>query len=61
VQKVSLNPAETKHVHLDLNARAFSYWDVTSHSWRIAPGDYRILVGSTSRDIRLRGTTAIAR
>ncbi|MBO4339936.1 MAG: glycoside hydrolase family 3 C-terminal domain-containing protein [Bacteroidales bacterium] len=31
----------------------FSYYDVTSHSWKIDAVDYRILIGSSSADIRL--------
>jgi beta-glucosidase len=58
-QKITLQPGIKGHVHLDLNARAFSYWDVASHAWKIAPGTYTILAGSSSRDIRLRGTVII--
>ena len=54
-QKIMLNPSQKGHVHIDLNARAFSYWDVTTHGWKIAPGAYKILAGSSSRDIRLQG------
>jgi beta-glucosidase len=54
-QKVSLNPGETTHVQFVLDRRAFSYWDVNSHGWLVAPGTYQIMVGSSSRDIRLVG------
>src|SRR5262249_13671181 len=54
-QKVYLNRGETTHVQFVLDARSFSYWDVTSHGWLVAPGAYQILVGSSSRDIRLGG------
>jgi beta-glucosidase len=58
-QKIMLAPGAKGHVHLDLNARAFSYWDATAHGWKIAPGTYTILAGSSSRDIRLRGAVVI--
>jgi beta-glucosidase len=58
-QKITLNPREKAHVHLVLDARAFSYWDVKRHSWAIAPGAYKIIVGSSSRDIRLQGEAKI--
>ena len=31
----------------------FSYYDVASHSWKVDAGEYKILVGSSSSDIRL--------
>jgi beta-glucosidase len=54
-QKVALEPGQTRRVRLVLDSRSFSYWDVNSHSWQIAPGTYQIMVGSSSRDIRLLG------
>jgi beta-glucosidase len=50
--KVFLQPGETAFMGFALNARALSYWDVTSHTWQIAPGAYQVMVGSSSRDIR---------
>ena len=38
-------------IHLDKDA--FSYYDVYSHSWKLDPGKYRILIGASSGDIRL--------
>jgi len=54
-EKVALKPGQTRHVRLKLNARSFSYWDVNTHGWKIAPGNYRIMVGSSSRDLALQG------
>ncbi len=53
-KKLPLKPGETAHVRLTLDTRALSYWGVASHGWTIAPGAFQILVGSSSRDIRLR-------
>ena len=58
-QKITLNPREKGHVHLVLDARSLSYWDVKRHDWAVAPGAYKIMVGSSSRDIRLQGETKI--
>lgn len=55
-QKLTLAPGQTGHVHLTLDGRSFSYWDTKTHGWQIAPGTYQILVGSSSRDIRLQTT-----
>lgn len=58
--KVSLQPGETKQVTLSLDRRAFSYFDVTKHDWRAEPGDFAILIGSSSADIRLQGNFKLA-
>jgi len=49
-----LAPGQTAPVQLTLNQRSFSYWDVVSHSWRVAPGTYQIMVGNSSRNILLQ-------
>jgi beta-glucosidase len=49
--RVELKPGETKTVTFPLNARSFSYWDVTAHDWKPVPGEYEIAVGQSSRDI----------
>lgn len=54
-EKVALQPGQTRHVQLKLDARSFAYWDITAHGWKIAPGTYRIMVGSSSRDFELQG------
>jgi len=58
---VSLQPGETKTVGLTLDPRAFAVWDTAKHTWVVPGGAYRILVGSSSRDIRLQGTVNLAK
>jgi beta-glucosidase len=53
--KVFLRPRRSLRVTVTLPPRAFSHWDSTARRWRMTPGLYRILVGASSRDIRLRG------
>ena len=52
-EKVHLNPGETKHVTLWLEARAFSYWDEATHGWHIDPGKFVIRVGDSSENTPL--------
>lgn len=54
-QKVLLQPGKKTRVQFTLSGRALSYWDATSHSWKIAPGTYAVFVGSSSREIRATG------
>jgi beta-glucosidase len=56
--RVNLLMGTGKNVSVDLDRSAFAYYDVTTHAWKVDPGEYKILVGSSSADIRL---TAIAR
>jgi beta-glucosidase len=58
-QKVDLQPGQTRHVHLTLDARSFSHWDSGTHSWKIGPGTYRIMIGASSRDIRLTSQVTV--
>ena len=51
--KVSLAPHETQRVSLVLDARSFSIWDADAKGWRIIPGQYKIFVGDSSRDLPL--------
>jgi len=51
--RVSLNPGETKTVTINLKERDFAYWDINTNGWKVDPGKYQILVGASSRDIRL--------
>jgi beta-glucosidase len=52
--KVSLQPGEERDLDIKLNERAFSYFDTQLNDWLIEPGTYEILVGASSRDIRLQ-------
>ena len=51
-EKVFLKKGETKTVSFILNKDAFSYWGSESKSWVVDPGEFEILVGSSSEDIR---------
>lgn len=51
--KVHLASAETKRVTLILDERAFSYYDPAYGRWVAEPGEFELLIGSSSSDIRL--------
>ncbi len=53
--KVFLKAGEEKEVALNLSHDAMKFWDVCTDSWKAEPGKFTIFVGSSSRDIRLRG------
>jgi beta-glucosidase len=53
--KVELAPGETKRVQIALDRRALSYFEVATKRWQAPPGRFEVLVGSSSRQIELRG------
>ena len=53
--RVELKPGETKTVTVNLDRRAFSWYDVNAKRWTADAGDYDILVGSSSAKIELQG------
>jgi beta-glucosidase len=57
--KVDLQPGETKTITVKLNRRAFSYYDVAKKGWAATPGDFGILVGSSSAKIELNGKVTL--
>jgi len=59
--KVLLKPGETRKVTIPLTGRSFAYYAPEQKGWVAEAGDYRILVGSSSRDIRLSGSYTLAK
>lgn len=51
--KIWLAPGEEKKVTVELDDRAFAFWNTATEDWCVESGEYKILVGSSSRDIRL--------
>lgn len=51
--KVALEPGETQTVTLTLDQEALSYYDPAAKRWVAEEGEFEVLVGSSSRDIRL--------
>lgn len=52
--RIPLQPGETRTARVDLDESSFSYFSAGKNTWLVDPGDFNILVGSSSRDIRLR-------
>lgn len=52
--KPVLQPGESTTVRFALDARSLSYWDPAAPGWVAEPGEFELLVGASSRDIRSR-------
>ena len=53
-RRISLNKGETKTVTFKLTKEDFSFWSSTQKDWFIENGTFEILVGASSRDIKLK-------
>ena len=58
-EKVSLRPGESKKVVFTLDSRAFAYYDTSIHDWFVEYGAFDIMIGASSRDIRLTDTVYV--
>lgn len=51
-KKVLLQPGEKRIVKFDLDLQALSFFDADKHEWVAEPGKFKVLIGSSSADIR---------
>ncbi|MCI9111356.1 MAG: glycosyl hydrolase [Eubacterium sp.] len=58
--KVFLKAGEEKEVSLTLGKRAFAYYNVNIGDWHVETGEFDILVGASSRDIKLSAVIHVA-
>ena len=57
--KVALQPGESRTVRVRLNREAFWFYDPAKPGWDSESGWFEILVGASSRDIRLSGSVRL--
>jgi beta-glucosidase len=57
--KVALRPKARRRVTLALDFSSVAHWSSSAQRWRATRGCYRILVGSSSRDLPLSSTVAV--
>lgn len=58
-EKVELKPGEAKKVMFRLDSRAFSYYCEEIGDWYAESGEYEIMVGASSADIRLKDSVYV--
>ena len=51
-EKVSLKPGETQTVKFTLKSDALSFYSIEKHGWVAEPGEFEVLIGPSSQDIR---------
>ena len=57
--KTELAPGAYKTIALVIDPRLLATFDKTAHRWRIASGQYRVMVGGSSQDIRQSTTVTL--
>ena len=55
-QRVVLAAGETKSVHFTLDRSAMAFYSTAKKDWVAEPGQFDVLVGSSSRDIRMKSS-----
>ncbi|MFF1301918.1 glycoside hydrolase family 3 C-terminal domain-containing protein [Streptomyces sp. NPDC058307] len=58
--KVALAPGETTTVEIDLDRRAFAYWDITRGDWTVAAGQYRVQLADNAHAVVATATLDLA-
>jgi beta-glucosidase len=54
-KKINLNSGQMKKIVFELNKDDLSFYNPKENSWVVERGTFKILIGSSSRDIRLEG------
>lgn len=58
--KIKLGAGASGVVTFNLRRRDLSYWDSAAQNWVVPRGVFKVMVGASSRDIRLEGTITVA-
>lgn len=57
--KVFLKAGETKIVKIPFDDKTFRFFNIADGKWDIEKGEYEILIGASSKDIRLKGVLKV--
>jgi len=55
-EKVWIPKGESRQVSINLSKDAFSFYDIKKHDWQWEKGAFNINIGSSSDDLKLKGT-----
>jgi len=57
--RLELRPGQSGEAKITLDERAFAYFDEASHAWKTEAGRYKLVIGASSRDLRLHMTVDV--
>jgi len=52
--KIELKAGESKTISFTITKQDLAFWDIDESGWKAEQGKFEILIGSSSRDIRLK-------
>jgi len=52
-KRISIKKGEQKSIKIEIDKNQFQYWDTDHHKYLVEPGEYEILIGSSSKDIKM--------
>ncbi|MDA4887580.1 glycoside hydrolase family 3 C-terminal domain-containing protein [Streptomyces sp. MS2A] len=58
-RRFTLAPGASTRVAFEVPLSALAFWDVAHGRWRLEPGPYALLVGASSKDVRLSTTVTV--
>jgi beta-glucosidase len=58
-ERIGLGAGSDRRVAFHIDQRALSFWSTAEHRWVVANGTRAIMVGASSRDIRLRTDVSV--
>ncbi len=50
---ITLKPGQVQYVSMSILKESLGYYDILTHNWKTNAGNYKLLLGSSSRDVRL--------
>jgi beta-glucosidase len=56
-----LAPGDSVDVQVNLDKYALSYWCTMENRWKIEKGEYGVLVGASSEDIKISANVEVAK
>jgi beta-glucosidase len=58
-KKIFLQPGQAQHMTFNLDWQDLANWDATARGWLVTPGTFQVMVGASSRDLRLTGSFTV--
>ena len=58
-QKVLVKPNEKKNITIPLRVADFAFFDIETHDWKIESGQYKLLIGTSSRNLPFELTVTV--